>query len=161
MAFNDLKNKEDIEIGQDLFLPNAEKPEPASTTSTSNTSNNSSSPNYNSYNRSYTSSSCHSFPYGQCTWYVAQKRGCVPWGGNAQSWLYNARAYGYNTGSEPVEGAIMVTNESWWGHVAYVENVQGSMVTVSEMNKIGWGQVSYRTIPENSWKIRGYIYWKQ
>lgn len=171
LAFNDLESKEDIKIGQDLFLPDAEKPEPApttyatsensSTTSTSNTSNNSSSTNYNSSNRNYTPSSCHSFPYGWCTWYVAQKRGCIPWGGDAKSWLYNARSYGYNTGSEPAEGAIMVTTESWWGHVAYVENVQGNMVTVSEMNKVAWGQVSYRTIHKDSWKIRGYIYWKE
>jgi len=106
----------------------------------------SSSSGYSSgYSRpSYSGSGGH-FPYGYCTWYVASKR-YVPWSGNANQWLWNARAMGYATGRTPQVGAIMVTNESWWGHVAYVEAVHGNSVTISEMNYAGWGRVNYRTL---------------
>ena len=100
----------------------------------------------------------HRFPYGYCTWYVAQKRS-VPWGGNAGTWLYNAKANGYKTGKTPVSGAIVVTTESaYYGHVALVESVGGGMITVSEMNYKGWGKVDRRTIPASSGFIKGYIY---
>jgi surface antigen/LysM repeat protein len=99
----------------------------------------------------------HSFPYGYCTWYVAQKR-YVPWGGNAGTWLYNAKARGYKTGKEPKKGAILVTSESWWGHVAVVEKVKGNTITVSEMNYKGWGKTSTRTISTSNRVIKGYIY---
>ncbi len=55
----------------------------------------------------------HRFPYGYCTWYVAQRR-YVPWGGNAGTWLAGARASGKATGSTPRPGAIMVSGESRW-----------------------------------------------
>ena len=100
----------------------------------------------------------HQFPYGYCTWYVAS-RTYVPWGGHAKSWLTNARAYGFRTGKVPVVGAIVVTTENrWYGHVVYVEAVHSNTITVSEMNYVGWGRKSVRTIPINSYKIRGYIY---
>ena len=98
----------------------------------------------------------HRFPYGYCTWYVAQKR-YVPWGGNAISWLSNARASGKPTGSAPRPGAIMVSGESRWGHVALVESVSGSSFTVSEMNYAGFGRKDYRTISTNSGVVRGFI----
>ena len=99
----------------------------------------------------------HRFPYGYCTWYVAQKR-YVPWGGNAISWLSNARASGKPTGRTPRPGAIMVSGESRWGHVALVESVSGSSFTVSEMNYVGFGRKSTRTISTNSGFVRGFIY---
>ncbi|MGW8185459.1 MAG: CHAP domain-containing protein [Candidatus Moraniibacteriota bacterium] len=99
----------------------------------------------------------HKFPYGYCTWYVAQKR-YVPWGGNAGTWLYNAKARGYKTGKSPAPGAILVTSESWWGHVAIVESVGKGTITVSEMNYKGWAKTSKRTISTNNRVIKGYIY---
>jgi surface antigen len=99
----------------------------------------------------------HNFPYGQCTWYVAQHR-YVPWGGNAGTWLYHARAYGAKTGKTPKVGAIMVTSESWYGHVAVVTKVKGDSVTIKEMNYKGWAVVSSRTISAKSRRIKGYIY---
>lgn len=98
------------------------------------------------------------FPYGYCTWYVAQKR-YVPWRGNAGTWLYNARALGYKTGSTPRVGAIVVTTENrLYGHVAYVEKVSGGNITVSEMNYIGWGKTDRRVLSASSRVIKGYIY---
>lgn len=100
----------------------------------------------------------HRFPYGYCTWYVAQKR-YVPWGGNAGTWLYNAKANGYSTGKAPKTGAIIVTTENrYYGHVALVEKVSDDSITVSEMNYNAWGKVNRRTLPTNSRSIKGYIY---
>lgn len=98
------------------------------------------------------------FPYGQCTWYVASRR-YVPWMGNAITWLSGALLYHFATGSTPRVGAIMVTAESWWGHVAYVEaiNSSGSFV-VSEMNFAAWGLVDSRTIVPGRVPILGFIY---
>lgn len=97
------------------------------------------------------------FPWGYCTWWVAHKR-YVPWSGNANQWYYNAQAYGRPVGRAPVSGAIMVTWESGWGHVAYVESVSGGSFTVSEMNYAGYGVVSSRTITTSSVPLIGFIY---
>lgn len=100
----------------------------------------------------------HRFPYGYCTWYVAQKR-YVPWGGNAGTWLFNARSMGYRTGKSPASGAIVVTTENrYYGHVAIVESVSAGSITVSEMNYRGWGKMNRRVIPTSSRAIKGYIY---
>lgn len=100
----------------------------------------------------------HRFPYGYCTWYVASKR-FVPWGGNAGTWLYNAKASGYKTGRTPAVGAIMVTTENrFYGHVAIVEKVSGDTITVSEMNYTGWARTDRRTLSASSRFIKGFIY---
>lgn len=98
------------------------------------------------------------FAYGYCTWYAASRRP-VTWTGNAWEWYGNARAQGYPVGQTPQPGAIMVTWESWVGHVAYVEqvNADGSWV-VSEMNYKGWGIISTRTIRPGSVPLLGFIY---
>jgi surface antigen/LysM repeat protein len=98
------------------------------------------------------------FPYGYCTWYVATKRH-VYWSGNAWQWWPNARAAGRPEGQMPRVGAIMVTWESSYGHVAYVEQVNsdGSWV-VSEMNFVAWGVVDHRTIRPGQVPLIGFIY---
>lgn len=97
--------------------------------------------------------------YGFCTWFVANKRIDIPdnWG-NAKNWLGYAQKINWPTGNDPKIGAIVVTNESWAGHVAYVESVNNNTIVVSEMNKIGWNRQSTRVIPINSKIIKGYIY---
>ena len=98
------------------------------------------------------------FAYGYCTWYVANKR-YIPWLGNAIDWWPNARAYGQPEGQIPRVGAVMVTRESGYGHVAYVEsvNADGSW-SVSEMNFAGWNRVSGRTIHPGQVPLVGFIY---
>ncbi|MGH7903006.1 MAG: CHAP domain-containing protein [Candidatus Dormibacteraceae bacterium] len=107
-----------------------------------------------------TGSGRNHFDYGYCTWWVANKR-YIPWYGNALEWWPNARAYGYAEGQTPVVGAVMVTDESSYGHVAYVESIHpdGSW-TVSEMNEVGWAKVDYRTIRRGQVPLIGFIYGK-
>lgn len=100
----------------------------------------------------------NSFPYGYCTYHVANKRN-VTWRGNAGAWLYNAKAAGKKTGKKPKAGAIVVTTEdARYGHVGYVEKVGKDTITISEMNYNGWGVVNRRTLSKNARVIRGYIY---
>lgn len=100
------------------------------------------------------------FPVGWCTYYVATKRN-VTWNGDAGYWYANASAQGYSVGSTPKVGSIMVTWESWAGHVAYVEavNPDGSWV-VSEMNWVAFDVIDQRTIKPGQLgaKLVGFIY---
>ncbi|GAC1657487.1 MAG: LysM peptidoglycan-binding domain-containing protein [Candidatus Dormibacteraceae bacterium] len=98
------------------------------------------------------------FSWGWCTWYVATRRN-VTWLGDAGQWYGNAAAQGYPVGHTPLPGAIMVTWESGWGHVAYVEsvNADGSFL-VSEMNFRGFGVTSQRTIRPGGVPLIGFVY---
>jgi len=100
------------------------------------------------------------FPVGWCTYYVATWRN-VTWTGDAGYWYQNASAQGYAVGPTPKVGAIMVTWESWAGHVAYVEavNPDGSFV-VSEMNWVAFDVIDQRTIKPGQLgsKLVGFIY---
>ncbi len=112
--------------------------------------------------RKYKTVKGNHFPYGQCTWYIAQRRS-IPWYGHAKYWLSNARSYGFKTGKKPVPGAIMVLSSGGrlgrlYGHVAYVEAVKGSWVTISEMNYLCWACKSVRTLNIHDKRIKGYIY---
>ncbi len=101
------------------------------------------------------------FPYGQCTYYVATRR-AVSWGGNAVDWWWSARGH-RPEGHSPIQGAIVVFNIGWVGHVAYVEhvNTDGTFV-ISEMNYYadggGWGRVDERSVSSDDPAILGFIY---
>ena len=76
--------------------------------------------------------------YGQCTWYAWGRAyelmgKSLPCKGNARTWYDVARNAGWSVGSEPRANSIAVWNKNY-GHVAYVENVSGSSVTISEAN---------------------------
>jgi len=106
----------------------------------------------------WSTTSGNRFAFGYCTWYVYNRKP-VPWLGDAGQWFGQAQAAGWRTGQTPAQGAIMVTAESGWGHVAYVESVapDGSW-TVSEMNYQGWNIVSSRTIRPGGVPLIGFIY---
>lgn len=172
--FNKLVLNSDIEEGQILIIPGGrreikERPHPEARDTMLAQENHASASRIGIVTarstrqraaRSYVArrGSVNGFPWGYCTWYVASRRGDVTWRGNAGAWLRNAKAQGRATGRVPAKGAIIVTNESWWGHVGIVESVQGDKVTISEMNYAGFGRVSKRTISNKSGVIKGYIY---
>ena len=85
------------------------------------------------------------FSWGWCTYYVSTKRP-ISWSGNAGMWAINSRALGYEVGNIPKPGSIMVEHIGRVGHVSYVESVDESSFTVSEMNYTGFGVVSSRTL---------------
>jgi surface antigen len=98
------------------------------------------------------------FSFGYCTWYVFNRR-AVPWLGNAWEWFGQAQSYGWATGQTPRVGAIMVTWESSFGHVAIVDAVNGDgSYTVSEMNFVRWDVIDQRTIKPGGVPLIGFIY---
>jgi len=152
IAFNDLPADGAIQINEKLIIPDGQMPIVRTVSQIVK----------KTYTTGEGTGKSRVFPYGQCTWYVAQKR-IVTWSGHAKSWLVNARAAGRPTGSTPQIGAIMVMTEGGWmgrtyGHVAYIESINGSWITISEMNYTGWARKSVRTIKSNDWRIRGYVY---
>ncbi|QQS21030.1 MAG: LysM peptidoglycan-binding domain-containing protein [Candidatus Moraniibacteriota bacterium] len=164
IAFNNLPADGRIEPGEELIIPDgykeeAPKPAPVFERREYATSSGGSATDISGWRTPEgKAGSGHRFPFGYCTWYVSQKR-YVPWGGNAGTWLYNAKALGYKTGKAPRVGSIVVTTENrYYGHVALVEKVSGDEITVSEMNYVGWGKTNRRTLPTTSRSIKGYIY---
>ena len=77
-------------------------------------------------------------PYGagQCTQWAWSKRRDLPSTlGNANTWASRAAAAGYTVNRTPAAGAIFQTSSGWYGHVGYVESVNGDgSITVTEMN---------------------------
>jgi surface antigen len=152
IAFNDLADDSDIFEGELLIIPDGQVPYYSSIQPVDS--------GRLSTNNFYGMS--HNYPYGQCTWWVAQKRAIPRWG-NAKDWLQNAAATGYATCRGrycvPQVGAVIsLVGDPIYGHVAYVEQVKGDKVIFSEMNYIGWGRINYRTLRVGSPLIRGYIY---
>ena len=97
------------------------------------------------------------FAKGQCTDYVAQKV-AVTWRGNANRWVANASAQGYQVDRTPAAGSILVTNESRYGHVAYIESANGDNFTISEWNYAGRYRKTTRTLSANDPRIVGVIH---
>lgn len=152
IAFNDIKG--DIYKGDKIIIPGGQMPSYSSVSLPSSSVANLSTNNF--YGKS------HAFPYGQCTWWVAQQRAIPSWG-NAVDWLPNAAAAGYSTCSGryciPQTGAVIsLEGHRIFGHVGYVEQVQGDKIKISEMNYIGWGEMNYRWITVGDPIIKGYIY---
>ncbi len=100
----------------------------------------------------------HRFVAGQCTDYVARKK-YVPWGGNAKNWIANSKAYGAVTDRNPEVGQIIVTSESRYGHVGYIESVNGRNVTFSEWNYRGPFIKTVRTLSVDSKVVKGIIHY--
>ncbi len=93
---------------------------------------------------------------GSCVPYARVRSGIQLFGW-ARYFLEDAAKAGYATGTDPVVGSMMVTNESN-GHVAVVEEVFGKEVMISEQNFKGIYIVSERTLEVYDSRIKGYIY---
>lgn len=92
--------------------------------------------------------------YRQCVSYAAWKvwktKGYMPyWGGrgNANLWDNNARAAGIPVDTNPRAGDIAVSNSGTWGHVMFVESVNGNgTINISQYNVSLTGAYSEATI---------------
>jgi len=155
IVFNDLSGERDIVVDEVLIIPDGKLPSVSLVQpGTSGTSTQLSTNNF--YGQS------HSYPWGQCTWWVAQKRPIPAWG-HAKNWLDNAIISGFpvckGSWCIPQVGAVIsLKGNSYYGHVGYVEEVRGDKVVFSEMNYIGSGRMNYRTLRVGSPSIKGYIY---
>jgi len=98
----------------------------------------------------------------ECTSFVAwrlhSRNGFeMPFNDNANGWGSDATARGYAVNMTPAVGAV-----AWWssgsGHVAWVEAVNGSNVTIEEYNYDLHGDYNERTIAAGS--VSGYIHFK-
>lgn len=106
-----------------------------------------------------------------CTWYVWQRANDkigvqLPGWGTAGTWYESAKNAGYSVGTEPRADSVVVYSNSYVGHVAYVESVNGSQIYVSEGGynggyHEGWAPAYGRRWPNDSQNIDtviGYIY---
>ena len=106
-------------------------------------------------------STATTFPWGECTWFVAQHHR-VTWMGDAADWLSRAAHQGWPISYEPTPGAIVVyhrggTYDAYAGHVALVTAVTEDNYTVVEMNFVAWGQEDYRSLPWPDAQVQGFI----
>lgn len=98
----------------------------------------------------------NSYTWGNCTAYVASKLPVPGDWGNAVSWGYQAAAQGYEVSDLPKVGTIAWSiTDSYLGHVAIVEAVNGGQVIISEMNYQGLGVVDTRVANPGEFR---YIY---
>lgn len=166
ISYNNLANDDDINPGDLLIIPGGTvtpppqpKPEIASRVTTKKNGSVTVYEPISTY-----SGTGHSFPRGECTWYVAQEWGGIPWGGNAKDWFANARAFGAKEGHAPEKGSIVVFHSvrgesySRYGHVAIVISVGENSFAVSEMNYEGYNRVDTRTVSDADPAITGFIY---
>ncbi|HEU5122159.1 MAG TPA: CHAP domain-containing protein [Candidatus Saccharimonadales bacterium] len=111
---------------------------------------------------------CSADPWGmckrQCVSYAAfkvdQAYGNMPfWGGrgNANQWDDNARAAGFPVSSVPKAGTVGVVNDGTYGHVAWVESVNGDgTLTISQFNANWSGEYSRWVVSPSFFDV--YIY---
>jgi uncharacterized repeat protein (TIGR02543 family) len=102
---------------------------------------------------------------GECTWYACgrayEKTGTeIYWRtgdgrlGNAKEWLTCAANYGYKCGTEPRVNSVIVWTGGTYGHVAYIEDIVGNTLYISESNRI-YHTYSEGTIDTSTWKYTG------
>lgn len=129
--------------------------------------NNSNSSNGGSAYAGYRAGSVgNKYAFGNCTWYVYERRAAMgmsvgSFWGNGGSWAYSGAAAGYRVDNIPEYGAVLVQSGSP-GHVAVVESVaaDGSIV-VSEMNNAAYGGfniVNNRTISAGQASAYKYVH---
>jgi surface antigen len=99
----------------------------------------------------------------ECTSFVAwalwSRNGfSMPFNDNAKGWGSRAAALGYAVNSAPAPGSVAWSTAGRYGHVAYVEAVNGGSVYIEEYNHFGNGTYDARTVPAST--FTGYIHFK-
>lgn len=93
----------------------------------------------------------------QCTsyagWKVYENYGIsISAWGNASNWGNSARSRGYRVDSNPAPGTVAYTTAGYYGHVMWVESVNGNTITLSEYNYV-YGDFSRRTgVPAGNYR---------
>ena len=138
---------------QTLQIPNGGS---GGTTPTATTGSNGNASSFNHQNL-YTA--------GQCTWYVFDRRAQAgspisTYWSDAKYWAGNAANDGYQVNNTPSVGSIMQSTPGPYGHVAYVERVNGDgSILISEMNyTYGPYNMNYRTIPASEVSSYAFIH---
>ncbi len=89
--------------------------------------------------------------------FTNQYKGASKWG-NAKTWGTVAKSLGITVNTTPAVGAVAWWDTGTYGHVAWVEAVNGSNVTIEEYNWSKVGGYSERTISKSN--PTGYIHIK-
>ncbi len=149
--FNNIKEGSQLFLQELLIIPGGKMPSRVRTADKTPVRISKSSPFKNYY------------PWGYCTWWVAHKRPIPRYWGNAIDWLKSAKRDGFKVceGSTcpPKAGAVISLRTSHpLGHVAYVEQVEGDTLVISEMNYGKFGRMNWRRLKVGDPRIRGYIY---
>lgn len=110
------------------------------------------------------------YPWGQCTWYVHQRRHQIGKDvpttlGNGGDWAENAKNEGFSTGKKPKEGACasikpgVLGAGAPYGHIMFVEKVKkDGGIIVSESNVKGLGVISKREFSKSEAQQITFIY---
>ncbi len=157
VSFNNLSSPGEIFENQALIIPGGKMPPARYYYATKRTRANLPHSTNDFYGLSF------HYPWGQCTYWVAQRRAIPLNLGNAKDWLNNAIAFSSfrvckGSYCQPEVGAVVSLKGSSLGHVAYVEKVEGNRIIFSEMNYLGLGKVDYRSMKIGDPRIFGYIY---
>lgn len=163
VTFNDLELVGNPATGTSIIIPNGDLPETERPGYTAPAPRVNAGVSYGNYSggsgtaSNLSASVGNRYAYGNCTWYVYERRLQLgrPIGsfwGNANTWAINASAAGFAVNGSPAPGAIM-QNGGGYGHVAVVESVNpGVSITISEMNgyrfnggfnRIGRGEIPW------------------
>lgn len=105
----------------------------------------------------------NTYPLGQCTWGAKE---AAPWvgnnWGNANDWAATAASLGYEVGTTPKVGAVIVWSDGYYGHVGVVTDVsETGQIQIVESNYNGYMSVAnYRGwfTPSGEGAIISYIY---
>lgn len=89
----------------------------------------------------------NNYDFGQCTYYVAGRVSVPASMGNATNWEYGLLNAGWHYGL--AAGSVGVSHNGWAGHVVYVESVTNGVITISEMNAVGFDRVDTRIASPN------------
>ncbi len=110
----------------------------------------------------------NSYVWGNCTYWTYAMRlwaghPISNYWGNANTWATNAKRDGYEVNQTPAVGAIYQTTEGYYGHVAYVIDVnrEAGTWTISEMNNLGLNIVNHRTFSMESATRYNFIHGKK
>lgn len=97
--------------------------------------------------------SCAGFCSGECVHYARCKNPNLPYG----LWTHDDKMAIATSGVPQVGAVAIIKTNQVWGHVAYVEAVDGANITISESNWVA-GSCTQRTGTMESLNITGFFF---